>query len=697
MLNPRSPELLAPAGQVESFAAAVENGADAVYLGLKQWSARATATNFTLEELSRLAPYARSRGVSVYVTLNSLLTALDYPGILDHLQALSDLQVDALIVQDPAFFHLVPRYFPELKLHASTLAAVHNVPGVNRLEAMGARRIVLARELSLDEIQHIAENTRADLEVFVHGALCFSYSGLCLASSFRGGHSGLQGRCVQPCRLPFSQGKKKGFHLSCNDFCALPFIPRLRKMRLAAVKIEGRMKSADWVAQVVRAYRMVLDAPDNAMKEALQEARDLVLQTPSRRLTDGFLASNPSEEILAPHRSGSSGLWIGTVQSVRDGRVFVELRHDLRPGDRLRPESKKGREENAFTVSRILSESGSPLAQGEAESTVELPQPGGLHAAQRLFRVGAKAKTASRAWKEIRKSAPRGLPFQTSFPDREKVRSLWPEPVLPGSRRSKETLYLKLGNVHDLSKALQTPAEAVILTATRSNLEHLARKRLIPAQRKRFFWSLPPLLHDKDLDYYAPAVQWFLQKGFTRWEINNWSHLEMFPDKKHVSLMAGYRFNARNAPALATLAEAGCFAAVLSLEITREELQVLRRVPPPARPVVTVYAWPPLFLSRLQPKVRQERPLTTPKGEAYQVRRRQGQTHLYADRPVNWLGHLSQLRGMGYRAFLLDLSEGPQGQEQDMERLLSGFKRERADKPFSLFNYELKAVPDKRK
>lgn len=255
------PELLAPAGQVESFWAAVEHGADAVYLGLKQLSARASATNFTLEELAVLLPFAHRRKVSVYVALNSILTAGDIPRTLDLLQALDDLKVDALIVQDPGLFFLVRQFFPDLRLHASTLMAIHNHAGVAQLGRMGARRVVLARELNLREIAEIARQTTVELEVFVHGALCYSYSGLCLASSFRGGHSGLQGRCVQPCRLQFKQGRKEGFFLSCNDLCLLTALPELKRLRIAAFKVEGRMKSADYLAQVVRAYRLVLDAP----------------------------------------------------------------------------------------------------------------------------------------------------------------------------------------------------------------------------------------------------------------------------------------------------------------------------------------------------------------------------------------------------------------------------------------------------
>ena len=180
------PELLAPAGNIESFFAAVQSGADAIYLGLKKFSARATASNFTLDDLATLIPFAHKRGIRIYAALNSQVVSGEIPEVLDTLGALSSLKPDGLIAQDAGVFHLVRRWFPGLRLHASTLAAVHNSAGVKALQHIGVHRVVLARELNLAEIEEICAGTEAELEVFIHGALCYSYSGLCLTSSFRG-------------------------------------------------------------------------------------------------------------------------------------------------------------------------------------------------------------------------------------------------------------------------------------------------------------------------------------------------------------------------------------------------------------------------------------------------------------------------------------------------------------------------------
>lgn len=687
----RKPELLAPAGHVESFFAALENGADAIYLGLKQLSARASASNFSLSDLSRLLPYAGKRDVRIYVALNSLVTAGEIPGLLDLLQGLDDLQVDAVIAQDPAVFSLVHDHFPRVKIHASTLAAVHNHDGVRSLANLGVDRVVLARELTLDQIRQIASNTTTSLEVFVHGALCFSYSGLCLASSYRGGQSGLQGRCVQPCRLRFRQGRKQGYFFSCNDFSALSRIPQLLEIGLAAFKIEGRMKTADYIAQVVKAYRAVMDARPEEQDDAIEAAHQWVAQAPARRLTSGYLDDRSSEQVLAPHRSGSSGLWVGTVQDVQAKQASVKLRHDLRSGDRLRIESDEGKEKAAFTVSRLYSADGADTDYAAAGSTATLAKTPPLKAGQRLFLVGTKARPSHWTWDTIRGEVPSGRSYRRSFTELRPPAAA-PEPPAPLSRRIKESLYLKLGRKHDLGAGFRSPAQWVILEASKANLEQVAKTKLHPAQKKRFVWSLPAIVSESDLDYYERAAKWFLGKGFRHWEVNNWSHFSLFDDRPPERYIAGCRLNVRNAAAIDTLARLRCSEVVLSLEITLQELKHLARESLNALPIVSVYNWPPLFVSQLNTGLPDDKPVQSPRGDIYYPRRQYGRTRVFPEHPTNWMEHLGAFRSLGYKHFLIDLSEGPRPQGDEMSRLLSGFKRSRADRPYSLFNLERKPV-----
>jgi len=687
-------ELLAPVGHIESFFAAKENGANAVYLGLKHLSARASATNFSLSELASLIPYAHKHRMKVHVALNSLVTAGEVRATLDLLQALVDLQVDAVIVQDPGIFYLKRHCFPELRIHASTLTTIHNQAGVNQLQKMGAKRVVLARELNLDEIKQIASKTQVELEIFVHGALCYSFSGLCLASSFRGGHSGLQGRCVQPCRLRFRQGRKEGFFLSCNDLCALPLIPQLKKMRLAAFKVEGRMKPAAYIAQVVKAYRLVLDASPDKETEAVAEAQELLAQSPARRLTSGFLQKNNSEEILTPHRSGSSGLWVGTVKAVQNGKLVVNLRYDVQVGDRLRPESSEGKEKSAFTVSEIFSAEGQTLTRGQAGNIVLFSGKGNYQPRERLFRVGAKQLSTVKGWSEIKKAVDGATSFRNKF---SQIETVWDEFPAPSTKPpAVDTLLVKVDRAGDLTKAFQSPAAWVLYTATRLNLEKLARKRLIPAQKKRLVWSLPPLIAEREIDYYRAAIEWYLGKGFLNWEMNNWGHFDFFRSNQKVRLIAGHRFNLRNVAALAEMFEAGCNQAVLSLEITREELQNLGREKTGVLPIVTVYAWPPVFSSRLIPKLLEGKAFSTPRKESYFYRKSSEFSFIYPESPINWMEKVSILRAYGFHYFMLDLSDGPSDQSHNFEQILSGFKRMRADRPYSVFNFDRQPVPKRK-
>lgn len=692
------PELLAPAGHLEALWAAVENGADAVYLGLKNLSARAHAANFTLDDLARLLPFTQRRGVAVYVALNSVLTGPEIPSVTDTLQALSDLGVDALIVQDPGLFFLCRHHFPSLPLHASTLTAVHNSAGVNVLERLGARRIVLARELSLEEIQAIRRKTRAELEIFVHGALCYSISGLCLASSFRGGHSGLQGRCVQPCRLRYVQDRKSGYFFSCNDFCALSHLPHLRKFGLAALKIEGRMKDAEYIATVVRAYRHVLDTPDDRVHAAVEEARDWLTRAPARRLTDAFFGKDPSREILSPHRSGSSGLWVATVKSVGHEGLKVDLRHSVRVGDRLRPESPEGKEAPSFVLDGLQAQDGTFMEETSAQGSVLFTTrpPMELLAGVRLFRIGRKPLPVNELWQSIVRDTPRPLAYRHRW-DRHEALEEHLFPGLSNVRRLTPSLWIKIRSLSDLGRAMSSPAQRVWLVASRENLEKVAKRRLHEAQKKRFGWALPPVLFEKDVDYYRKAVAWYVSKGYRAWEINNWSHLDWMFEGEKIFLVAGSRMNVRNKAAMAALAEAGCRCVVLSWEITRDELREIIADPAPSVPVVSVYGQPSLFLSRILPSLLENRPVRTPRGDVYVYRKEGPLAALYADRPCNWFEKIPELEAMGYRTFLMDLGEGATPLEPGQwERLLSGYQRRRADAPYSLFNYDRKPIPDSK-
>ncbi len=254
-------EILSPAGDMDCFVAAVNNGADAIYVGGSSFSARKSAKNFTNDELIEAVDYAHLRNVKVYVAVNTLVMNDELCEVFEFIKFCYNIGVDALIVQDLAIVYIVRRFFPDFPIHASTQMTIHNLSGVKTAESLGFKRVVLSRELSYDEIEYINSNADAETEVFVHGALCMSYSGQCLFSSMLGGRSGNRGACAQPCRLPYSVLRKdfteicnNKYFLSLKDLCLVDDVDKLKNIGVSSLKIEGRMKSEEYVAIVTSMY-----------------------------------------------------------------------------------------------------------------------------------------------------------------------------------------------------------------------------------------------------------------------------------------------------------------------------------------------------------------------------------------------------------------------------------------------------------
>ncbi|RII25395.1 MAG: peptidase U32 [Geobacter sp.] len=349
----KKPELLSPAGSLEAFFAAMEKGADAVYAGLREFSARAKAKNFTLYEMERLTAYAHSLSRRVYVTLNTLVKEQELPQLVETLAALETMGTDGVILQDMAVARLIRRHFPSIPLHASTQMTIHNSLGVRQLEELGFERVVLARELHIDEIAAIARQSKAEIECFIHGALCFSISGQCYFSSFLGGHSGNRGRCAQPCRRQYTYRGKEGYYFSTNDFSSIDMLPQLVDAGVASLKIEGRMKSAEYVASVIGAYRLVLDAPPHRRDEAIAGAKELLKLSFGRVPTKGFLASHQPTDIATPSLKGATGRFLGEIRTIQGDRISFETRDRLHVGDRIRVQPKSDMAGRAFTIKEL--------------------------------------------------------------------------------------------------------------------------------------------------------------------------------------------------------------------------------------------------------------------------------------------------------------------------------------------------------
>lgn len=348
-------ELLAPAGNMAALHAAVAGGADAVYLGLEAFNARRGADNFTLETLREACDFAHLRGVSVYVTMNTIILPDEVGEALECVRQAYRAGADGFIVQDIGLAAEISRTLPEASLHLSTQMNTHNLAGVRAAARLGAERITLAREVSLDEIALLcaaAAEEGMEVEVFAHGALCVCYSGQCFMSSMIGGRSANRGMCAQACRLPYELQNKAlqkglpspGDHLlSPQDLCTVDRVDDLVAAGVASLKIEGRMKSPEYVFAVTSVYRKALDAALAKENAAITDAdRDRLTDAFSRGFTTAYLDGKRGNDIMSYQRPNNRGLFLGRVDEVRDGAAYLKSAHALTEGDVLEFWTRKG-------------------------------------------------------------------------------------------------------------------------------------------------------------------------------------------------------------------------------------------------------------------------------------------------------------------------------------------------------------------
>ena len=380
----RKPELLAPAGTMECLHAAVCAGADAVYLGLDEFNARRNAGNFTLESFAQACEYAHLRGVRLYVTLNVEILPSELDRALELARKAYEAGADAFIVQDIGLASELHRAYPQIPWHASTQMNIHSAAGVEMAARLGASRVTLARELAFEEIAELCEVAAAfgmDVEVFAHGALCVCYSGQCLMSSMIGGRSANRGLCAQACRLPYELKNERkdaalpaeGEHLlSPRDLCTIDVLEELSRAGVGSLKIEGRMKSADYVHEVVSVYREVLDA--NGVANEGHRAR--LAEAFSRGFTTAYLEGNRGDEIMSYGRPNNRGVFVGRVARAGEGFADVACEVELNAGDVLEFWTNRGH--FAATMPTLIRES---------EGAVRIPVDQRVSKGDRVFRV----------------------------------------------------------------------------------------------------------------------------------------------------------------------------------------------------------------------------------------------------------------------------------------------------------------------
>ena len=622
-------ELLAPAGNMESFRAAVDAGADAVYVGAPGFNARNLARDLRLEEIAAMIHYCRAHGLKLYLAANSLVREQDLPQVIETLAILEKLQPDALIVQDLGVIKLVQDSFSDLKLHASTLMAAHNSDAVRAFAEMGMERVVLARELTIKEIGAICKKTETEIEVFVHGAMCFSYSGLCLFSSFLGGKSGLRGRCVQPCRRQYTwgakggnkggsskkggkepvagKGGKGGYLFSMNDLGGLEAVPLLAEAGVASLKIEGRLRTAHYVSHVVQAYRMVMDADADHFPQALQHAKILAEKGMSRKVGPGYFLTPQPMEAITPYHSGNTGLHLGRLEvgaRKKNGlQGMLVLKDELEVGDRLRLHLESTGERHSFTLTAMAKDQ-VPVELAQAGETVQIGLPPDLIPPGarliELYKVdvrnrpqvtdgefGLPAMKDMKALVEQIQERQRGrmasirrevclleekgaklLPVVQKGKGDGRTQVGGPRKTGPGPAKVKLPLewWLKTDSLKVLQDRLPFTPDRFLLPLDKTVLSQVGQiKRYMGPGIRSITWCLPPIIFESELPQVQKQLTTLMRSGFKSFQIGHVSQAWMFKGER-VHLSCDYTLNLMNNQAVAAALHLGAEAAQLSIE-----------------------------------------------------------------------------------------------------------------------------------
>lgn len=712
-------ELLAPCGSVETLNAAVAEGADAVYLGLKSFNARMRTSNFSWTQFQATVESLHKLGKKIYATLNTVVTQAELSSVFEILRFLNEVQPDGIIVQDFGLVQLVQDFFPKLKMHASTQMNIASSSAANALSRAGISRVVLARELSLDEICRIKKGTTCELEVFVHGALCVSESGICLFSSYLGGKSANRGMCTQACRrlytAEFGDGKTQGYFFSPYDLQLLKFIPELVKAGVTSFKIEGRMKSAEYVGTVVSAYRYMLDNWETD-REAAFETASQILQNDFARQKTTFLfdcANNKDlTQTLNPQQDAGTGLYIGTISEIAKFEnvareknnvaeskskntsgetethfVSFKLASDLLPevGDSIRLHRKDDSERESWKLKVIKEKNG--------KTFFEVPNNFSIGDSVYLLQTKAMSKrypeVLPKSFVRFKKKPNLGIKnlnslkrklaekFLPENDDKTKTKNIQQNKTQKVAEAVKakrdaseqkkreaktfpEGLYVQVSSINDLHAILSARPKRVIINFNEDTEKFLVDKtRSLPFSKSEIFVCFDPFVGEKELSELEPKIEAMLDVGFKNFVINNPAHITILRNK-NVNLIAGTYLYVFNRYALRWLNENGINKFISPLENSFDNLEAsLTEFPPNKKDdaLITVFNYPPLFrMRRPLPQSYNFAHVSDKTGDVYRLLSTPSQSFVLPEKPFSITERVSSLQGQGFKKFILDFS-----------------------------------------
>ncbi len=627
-------ELLAPAGNPEALDAAIGEGADAVYLGLKSFNARLRSSNFAWNQFEGAVQSLHRMGKKIYVTVNTVCEEHETERLYRFLNYLNRIKPDGLIVQDFGVIRMCQEFAPDLELHASTQMNVESAAAANLLCREGVKRVVVARELGLEEIKSIKQNTTAELEMFVHGALCVSESGLCLFSSYLGGKSANRGMCTQACRRLYEAelpgAMNTGYYFSPCDLQLIEHIPELIEAGVDSFKIEGRMKSAEYVGAVTAAYRFVIDHYREDKKGAIAEGKRILSTDFARSKTDYWYGFSSNEEgvskagakILNPSQAGGTGIYLGKLNMLRpatdeeretslEGRPEFKSEEERRaafiqmavlkggsyvpdPGDSIRLHKKddSGRESHKVRV-----------VNTDEKGNTWIDVPLGFTQGDSVYLL--QTKSMSKRYKRVlpvdlskcrKQPGPEKIPFLDLTPLSKNELAWFPE-----------GLYVEVSTVSDAHAVQILHPVRVIIELNNESLYDLlnkdddSEKPLLPFSKKMTILALDPFMPEGSSVSVSKNLDALVEKGYTTYIVNNLAHINMLRGKKNVHMIAGPYLYSFNKWAISFLENQNIMALQTPIENSQRNLEeTLASRQERSRVLVSVYGYPVLFRMRFK-------------------------------------------------------------------------------------------------
>ncbi len=650
------PELLLPAGNIESFYAALEGGADAIYLGLKQFNARGRAKNFTNIQLPPLLREAKKRNVQVYITLNTVVKNQEIPELLDYLHFLSIAGVNGIIIQDWGVYYIAKRFFPKLKLHASTQLGIHNSVGTNFSANIGFQRVVLARELTLNELHTICKKNRVETEVFIHGALCYSFSGMCLYSSYAGGRGANRGLCTQPCRRVYSTQKKEQYLFNLKDNQAIDYLEELTKMGVSSLKIEGRMKSGEYTYRVAKAYRLSLDDKRNI--PASKKLLDLDF---GREKTSYFLGKDVRSAVS---NKTVAGVLLGRVKQISGSEILFSSKMKIEPGFRLRFHIPNTEKQETVKVRQVETENG--LYKIDAGEKRIKPNSEVYLSGINDIKFPSKIDEA-----KFKRIAPLSYGIKTRFLSEIKSKSI----------QKREEIYFRINSMEWLRKINLNELDGLFLNFSKITWSRFnPNVPFIQKFRNKIYVELPKFIPEDSIEFYSELVAEMFKSGIRNFVIRHLSQKQLIP--KNCRTITNENVYIFNDAAAKYINSEGINIFSYPQEIDFETLFSLSN----RDGIVPVYFHPELFHSRMPIAAGSSDDLKDDTNLKITRHRRNGITSIVPVNPVAIFQSKNKLKKSGFYRYLIDVSyESPS--KNRMKTLKTRLLRSEQIQPSTTFNF----------